>query len=279
MRFVLLLFCVALMSCAMGDEQTVEALAGTSGKADGLGQDVSESLAEGYHFTISSSLTISEIDRDRPAKTYILGMAGIVFVESEPGQVALRLKPCVVSFPEVSGRQPELEPATVQNVEPVLFNTEFEAVDDSVLMRTSNGVMLAGVRLDNPATDPLPDSDDDERLDDLDGDNRPGVSLLVDGFKLYAALRMQMSLEGRIDDSGEVLGNGTMSIDIGTYGDNVPFVNAARAAEEAIQKLRVDDQEHLFSFRAVAPEAMGCDQVELVSLHPEGESEDSLPQE
>ena len=279
MRFVLFLFCLALVSCAMGDEQAAEELSGSSGKADGLGQNVSESLADGYHFTISSSLTVSEVDRDRPAKTYILGMAGIVFVESESNQVSLRLKPCVVTFPEVSGRQPELEPATVQSLEPVFFNTEFEEVDGSVVMRTSNGVMLAGVRLENPATDPLPDSDDDDRLVDVDGDNRPGVSLLVDGFKLYAALRMQMSLEGRIDDSGGILGNGTMSIDVGTYGDNVPFVNAARAADEAIEKLRVDDQEHLFSFQAVSPEAMGCDQVELVPLHGEGESEDSLPQE
>ena len=263
----------------MGDEQTAEEREGTSGKADGLGQDFSESLADGYHFTISSSLTISEIDRDRPAKTYILGMAGIVFVESDSNQVSLRLKPCVVTFPEVSGRLPELEPATVQNVEPVLFNTEFEEVDGSVLMRTSNGVMLAGVRLDNPATDPLPDSEDDDRLMDLDDDNRPGVSLLVDGFKVYAALRIQMALEGRINDSGTVLGNGSMSIDIGMYGDNVPFVNAARAADEAIEKLIVEDQEHLFSFEAVAPEAMGCDQVELVPLHQEGGTEDSLPQE
>ena len=59
-RFLLVIGCLALVSCAGGSDETVGGAEGGNGKADGPVQDAAASLADGYHFTISSSLEISE---------------------------------------------------------------------------------------------------------------------------------------------------------------------------------------------------------------------------
>ena len=267
MRFLLILSCLLLMSCAGGNEGTDGDSSGTSGKGDGQSEDLSDVLSTGYHFTISSSLTISEEGDDDPGKTFILAMAGLVFVESQAEQSTLMLRPCMVLFPEVSGRTPTIEPATVQNLPPVALDVELESAGDGVAMRTSSGVLLAGVALEDPAGDALPDHRSDDRLVDVDDDGRPGMSLLLDGFKVYTAMRIKMALEGSMESEGLISGHGSMSIEVGTYGDNVPFVNAANKADEAIEQLRVDDQEHLFVFRPVTESQMGCTDVEFSALH------------
>ena len=149
----------------------------------------------------------------------------------------------------------------------VALDVELESAGDGVAMRTSSGVLLAGVALEDPAGDALPDHRSDDRLVDVDDDGRPGMSLLLDGFKVYTAMRIKMALEGSMESEGLISGHGSMSIEVGTYGDNVPFVNAANKADEAIEQLRVDDQEHLFVFRPVTESQMGCTDVEFSALH------------
>ena len=84
---------------------------------------------------------------------------------------------------------------------------------------------------------------------------------------------IKMMLEGSIQESGVIGGHGTMSIELGMYGDNVPFVDAAEKAQEALAKLQVDNQEHLFEFVPVSSESMGCQAVSprvLDHADPEG---------
>ena len=138
---------------------------------------------------------------------------------------------------------------------------ELDAVDEDIRIRTSNGVLLAGVALEEPSQETLPESKRDSRLVDVDEDGQPGMSLMVDGWKVYTAMRIRMMLEGSMRESGVIDGHGTMSIELGMYGDNVPFVNAADKALEALEKLQVDNQEHLFEFVPVTSESMNCQSV------------------
>lgn len=70
-----------------------------------------------------------------------------------------------------------------------------------------------------------------------------------------------MALEGTMLPTGSIEGNGLMSIEFGMYGDNVPFVDAAAEAEEAIEELIVENQEHLFEFLPVETDAMNCEAI------------------
>ena len=71
-----------------------------------------------------------------------------------------------------------------------------------------------------------------------------------------------------------------MSIELGMYGDNVPFVDAAEKAQEALEKLQVENQEHLFEFVPVLSESMGCQAVSaLVLEHGTPEEPEALAEE
>ena len=93
----------------------------------------------------------------------------------------------------------------------------------------------------------------DDRLVDVDEDGEPGMSLLVDGWKADIAMRIKMALEGQVLSNGSIQGNGLMSIEFGMYGDNVPFVDAASQAEEAIEELIVENRSICSSFYRLFP--------------------------
>ncbi len=266
MRLFILAFGLFCLGCAVGDTADDATGSGSSGKSDGQDVDLSAALASGYNFTLSSALAIAEADDEDPAETYILSMAGLIFKETMDGQTILTFRPCMVQLPEVNGRVAEIEPSTVENVPTFSVSVELESVDDEVRLRTSNGVLLAGVELSDPLSEAIPESKRDDRLVDVDDDGYPGMSLMVDGWKVYTAMRIKMMLDGRVSDDGAVAGDGTLSIEFGMYGDNVPLVNAASAAEEALEKLQVERQEHLFEFAPASGDQMGCDAVSLAPL-------------
>ncbi len=273
MKHVLLLLLTLGLGCASGSDEAESSRNGGSGKADGETIDLAEMLAPGYHFTVSSSLSISETDDPDPAKTFLLSMSGLVFPHTTDGVTTLTLRPCFVTLPEVSGRTAEIEASTIENIPTFDMAVELNSVEDEIRLRTSNGVLLAGVELEEPGQEAMPESKRDDRLVDIDEDGQPGMSLMVDGWKVYTAMRIKMMLEGSIQDTGAIGGHGTMSIEIGMYGDNVPFVDAAEKAQEGLAKLQVDNQEHLFEFVPVPSESMGCQAVSpLVLEHaaPEG---------
>ena len=239
-----------------------------------------EVLAPGYHFNLSSALSISEADDPDPAETYILSLSGLVFplIDEESGRTTFTLRPCSVTLPEVSGRTAEIEPTTIQNLSTFDLAVELSSIEDSIELRTSQGVLLAGVALDEPGEEALPESKRDDRLVDVDEDGEPGMSLLVDGWKVYTAMRIKMALEGQVLSNGSIQGNGLMSIEFGMYGDNVPFVDAASQAEEAIEELIVENQEHLFEFLPVVSDAMNCEAIApstIVHSAPEVNDDDS----
>ena len=273
MKHLLLLLLTLSLGCAAGSDEPDSSLNGGSGKADGTSIDLAETLAQGYHFTVSSSLSISEADDPDPAETYLLTMSGLMFPHTTDGVTTFTLRPCLVTLPEVSGRTAEIEASTIENIPTFDMSVELGSVEDDIRLRTSNGVLLAGVALEEPGQEAMPESKRDDRLVDVDEDGEPGMSLLVDGWKVYTAMRIKMMLEGSIQESGVIGGHGTMSIELGMYGDNVPFVDAAEKAQEALAKLQVDNQEHLFEFVPVSSESMGCQAVSprvLDHADPEG---------
>ncbi len=67
-----------------------------------------------------------------------------------------------------------------------------------------------GVRMDDPAVDPLPEARDDARIWDQDGDGHPGVTVgvstpLLSG-DLYVAQRQRNTLHGGVADDGSLFG-------------------------------------------------------------------------
>jgi len=94
---------------------------------------------------------------------------------------------------------------------------------------------------------------------DVDRDGKPGVSLYVDSFRLYASLRFSLSVTVRYQEDGSLVGDADLTLEIQLYGDDIPFYNAVTAVEEALESLELVEQVHQVSLLGVDPESSDCD--------------------
>ena len=125
--------------------------------------------------------------------------------------------------------------------------------------------LIAGAELENPVSDELPATDDDERLVDIDDDGEPGMTVTIDGYQVYVGLRYRFELDGEIAEDQSATGDaGRVRIDIEVYGDNVPFVNVKKGLDKALGKLELVDEKHAFVMTALAPEDASCDAVAAI---------------
>ena len=246
-----------LIGCAVGVDDDGDTFAENSGKGDQTQQAAAIELASVYQFQLHSALTVLSEDTDEP-ETFVLGMQGLVTNAIESDEHALYLQPCSVVLPAVDDYEASIASDAVQRLPPVRFLLELNDGASGVELRTSRGALMAGVAMSDPFSDELPDDDDDDRLVDIDEDGHPGLTLLVDNYEIYTALRIGMVLEGVMNEDQSFAGSGEMSIDIGIYGDNVLFDAAASAARKALGKLTVTDQAHDFSLVPVTGIMDGC---------------------
>ena len=258
MRNVSIMPVLFVFGCAVGADNVGETSRENSGKGDQSQPVTSIELAPVYQFQLHSALTVLSEDTNEP-ETFVLGMAGLVTNAYESDEHTLYLQPCSVILPAVDDYEASIASDAVQRVPPVRFLLELNEGMSGVELRTSRGALMAGVAMNDPFRDELPDDDNDERLVDIDEDGNPGLTLLVDNYEIYTALRIGMVLEGVMNADQVIEGSGEMSIDIGIYGDNVLFDAAASAARKALGKLTVTDQMHEFSLVPATGIIDGCD--------------------
>jgi hypothetical protein len=73
-------------------------------------------------------------------------------------------------------------------------------VDGEVKLSQRRHTVVVGAKLERITRDALPTSKDDARLDDLDGDGNPGVTIAIGGIvsgEIYAVRRSWTALDGR----------------------------------------------------------------------------------
>jgi hypothetical protein len=122
---------------------------------------------------------------------------------------------------------------------------------------TDTAAFVGGAKLDSPLTDPLPTDKRDPRLLDLDDDNKPGISVHIDGFRAYASFRLRFQMKGVVNTHG-IEGTPTFELDTEIVGDDIPFVDAAKRARRAAEQTIVVDQEHHFTMTPVLDDTAAC---------------------
>lgn len=113
-----------------------------------------------------------------------------------------------------------LSDAATQAIEPPPTPVMVDVVDDVLRIRRAATPTPVGIRLDDPANEPLPDDPDDPRIVDDDGDGRPGITVTIqvgedltgelyiarrEIFAYEAFLVEQDTLSGVVTDDSEQL--------------------------------------------------------------------------
>lgn len=234
------------------DEGGLSGATAGDGKGDGTGQVADADYAKlpdisgSYRFVLTSEVTSQTPDED--PTTSVTRVDGVLDIEQYDGDLVVYLDLCDVILPEVSGRQPSLDAAVVRTAEIPAFNGRLERGTDGTLgLRTDEAAVVFGARLADPLGEALPVDDEDGRLDDVDNDGKPGVTVKVSGFSIYMAVRVVFGLEGAADEAfGTLGGDAVMDTDFSILGDTVPFVNVARSAAESIEETEVLSVSNLF---------------------------------
>lgn len=101
------------------------------------------------------------------------------------------------------------------SLEPVTAVITFEGEGDNITYQREETVQLIGIRLDDPANDPLPTDPEDERIFDQEGDGKPGATASIaggiDGGELlsgdaYFIQRQKFSYSGTRNRNGKLTG-------------------------------------------------------------------------
>ena len=232
------------------------------GKNDGaLDELPAPSLRPVYWLTGQSRLLVEDlVDGDQ--KEVVTHVSALVWVDQQGRDLNLQIHPCDIALPQVDGKDLKFDSDAVQSLDsgPIrggLLPPDSED-DQGWRLWTDEAVMTLGVELDDPFDEPLPVDDDDPALVDVDEDGKPGVSIRLGLFKIYAAFRFRLALSAEMTEEDGFLGETSLVVDQQLYGDNIPFFDAVKAANEAMEDLRVIDEIHSFSMIAVAPDQASC---------------------
>ena len=266
--------CLCVSACTGGTIADSQSGESCSGKCDEVEGGSASGLAEHYLMAINADLTVGEDSGDDDPQNFTSRLVGIVDVEHSGEQTTMTLRPCLVELPSIDGKQPYIPHEVVQQTSFSVFGATVEG--DTV--RTSAGTVLGGVSLTDPVMDPLPTGGHDAQVWDVDEDGHPGLTVMLDGWEIYMAMRLKFSLEGHFESAsiGRIIGDALLSIDLEIYGDNIPFVNARNRIGDVLDEIEVLQTQNEFDMRPIDASLATCEVAVDPSLIPEAPVEEPM---
>ncbi len=227
----------------------------TNGKADGdLEKEPAPvpALSPFYLLHLDAALSVSSQLAEGETVDYSASLTGIVENMGTGSEIVMDLYPCKVQLPDIDGRKVNLPNETVQKLDPVtIFGKLEHGENETITLRTNATAIVAGANLADALQDPLPEDKEDALVDDVDLDQRPGMTVTISGVKVYTSMRMTFNLDGQLGEENALEGDAVLGLDFEVYGDSSVFVNAQAAAEKAVDQLEVLSQEHRFKMTAL----------------------------
>jgi hypothetical protein len=137
---------------------------------------------------------------------------------------------CHVDTPP-SGPQVRLDDAVPRSMPETVSTLSMSKDGTTVHFRRGEVVLVAGSKLDNPESDPLPTSADDPRLFDQDGDGNPGITAHIKAAVFvkgdaYLTQRIRSSHAGTVDAKGVFRGIPRLSAEQSIVGASNPVLKA-----------------------------------------------------
>jgi hypothetical protein len=263
----LLLLCVVIaMGCmdAQINDTSQWGAQGTSvgGKSDEATFDEPPvpMLHEAYWLTGQSRLLVEDVEDGDPHEI-ISYFSALVTLGQDGRDLTLILQPCDIVLPKVDDKDLELDLDAIQALDsgPLLGGLVPSEEGDGWDLWTEETVMLLGVDLDDPHSDSMPTHKNDPAAVDVDDDGKPGISVGISAFKIYAAFRFRIALSARLTEHDGFVGETSLEAEFQILGDNIPFFDAKKAADEAMDGVVVVDELHSFTMIPIRPEDATCE--------------------
>ena len=263
----MLLLCVVIaMGCmdAQIHDTSQWGAQGTSvgGKNDqaNVGERPVPMLHEAYWLTGESRLLVEDVE-DGDSHEIISYFTGLVTLGQDGSELTLIFQPCDIVLPKVDDKDLELNLDAIQALDSgLLLGGLVPSEDgDGWDLWTEETVMLLGADLNDPDLDPMPTHKNDPAVFDVDDDGKPGISVGISHFNIYAAFRFRFALSARMTEDDGFVGETSLDAEFQILGDNIPFFNAKKAAKEALDEVVVIDEIHSFIMTPIAVDEATCD--------------------
>jgi hypothetical protein len=263
------LFCTACAVLGIDDESDGNS-SSTAGKADGVTPDetwppetldASQLLAPNYALIIDTWLSTASDTEGAEPEEWTAQFAAAVSVQFIEGEPQFNVSPCRVILPNIDGRVVEITDTTLQSVEAGMLNASVHTVEKTVRLATGRGALIAGADLSDILNDELPTDANDDRITDVDGDGKPGMTIEISGHRVYVGMRYRFDIDGELTQDQTIEGEAGVRIDLEVYGDSIPFINVKRSLDKALGKLNLLDERHAFVMTPLLDPTDACEQV------------------
>ncbi len=206
-------------------------------------------LSPEYTLTLTSTVQVRDLETDE-VKDISTSATARLSVTQDDTVLGLVFRPCTVTLPEVAGRQPTIDEEVVRAIEPIELTGSLVVEDGRITLVTEPAALQLGIDLADPLTDEVPSEPDDPAVVDQDGDGKPGISVNISGFRVFAGVRVIFALSAPIDDPRTIAGTPSVDVVTRVYGDTIPFFDARRAAREAADGSEVVSEHHTLQLEA-----------------------------
>tara|TARA_R110002096_G_scaffold77896_11_gene183484 strand:- start:8182 stop:9081 length:900 start_codon:yes stop_codon:yes gene_type:complete len=295
MRHLGALLSIALFACTSFACTSDAEFDGANGaKADEVAAEDAPVLATSYGYAVSSTMIACSTEagadecKNDERKTVTATIRGLATVTQDGAKVDASFSACRIN---VDWDGEKYDDSKYFNSKDTLRTLGELARIEGVFVEGETGpvfasglsALLLGAELSNPIEEDMPTDEDDARALDHDRDGKPGVSVDAPIGKVYLGARVIFDLPltfspGASEDVGageEDVGAGEEDVgageggslsgsleaagfDFSIYDDSIPFVNARKKANEALEKIKVVSQDHQVT---MLPDFVDCDRV------------------
>lgn len=253
-----------------GSAILLAACSGARTEDEGVASKLVATLAPNYAFALQADITTKNLSTGALSTTTVKLLGKVEINEQDGSDVEFSLYPCHIVLPRVGDYQPLVDDAFLQQYVPSIPYSA--TLSEEGRLDAPTEAILFGVRnLANPLTDPLPASASSPLVYDQDRDGKPGISVKIDtGIlgtrKVYAAARLLAGFQGRVEANGNLLGTADGDFAWQIYGDDIPFVDVASLAADAMSGSEIVRKDARF---IALPQGASLSCAEVKRLNPQ----------
>ncbi|MEE2788304.1 MAG: hypothetical protein VX589_13255 [Myxococcota bacterium] len=216
-----------------------------------------------YELSVVSTVLIRNKENpDAPPTKLLAGISGVANLTRTNDQVDVEFEPCQVTLPTIDRNEFSIPDESVRKLPKMVFAGSLTAGEKAYQLKTQTAAFIAGAELDAPLSESLPEDEDAPTVVDSEGDEYPGITVLVRGsYKIFAVVRVIFELDGELGTDQTWSGGADLNLDISVLGDKIPLHNAKRMIDEQLAEIQIADQTNVMQMTPIDASLGSCERL------------------